>query len=390
MMVSVRLPEEKTMSLLTPAYLGGTSALATDAVVGVPETVRPPVMVPGTEELADGEIRVSILGSGLPWVTKSQAAGSVLMEIGNPERDVLVFDLGAGSLANFSGLQVPITSLKTVFLSHLHGDHVADYVTLMSSYVKMGRLDPVEVWGGDSDEAALGIEAFVEAIDRAMAWDLESMRGYAPITGAKVSAHPVPYDATEVIYERNGVTITSFPVIHALNGAVGFRVDFGGQSVVFSGDTKPTMTLVEAARGCDLLIHEAFVPPETFARLTGMPLEQAKMIVNEGHTPANAAGLVFGMVQPRMAAMWHCNVVDGHIEEVFESLRTTYSGPATLCQDLTVFNVTPGAVEARQVKINPVQGQILGSSETLRVLDVPHDPPTWWADAAIDWQSAIT
>ena len=50
--------------------------------------------------------------SGSPWVTKSQASGSVLIEIGNPQRDVLVFDLGAGSLANFSGLKVPVTSLK--------------------------------------------------------------------------------------------------------------------------------------------------------------------------------------------------------------------------------------------------------------------------------------
>ncbi len=377
------------MSGFVPAYMGGTTALATDSIIGTPEIARNDVLLPGTEELSAGEIRVSILGSGLPWVTKSQAAGSVLIEVGNPEKDVLVMDLGAGSLANFSGLMVPITSLKTVFLSHLHGDHVADYVTLMSSYVKMGRLDPVEVWGGDSDDPTLGIEAFVEAIDRALAWDLESMRGFAPTTGAKATAHPVPYDTTEVIYERNGVTVTSFPVIHALNGAVGFRVDFGGQSVVFSGDTKPTMSLVEAAQGCDLLIHESFVPAETFARLMGMPLEQAKMIVNEGHTPANAAGLVFEMVQPRMAAMWHCNVVDGYIEEVFDSLRTTYSGPATLCQDLTVFNVTPGAVEARQVKINPVQGQIVGSSVTPRNLDTPPDPPAWWADSAIDWQSKI-
>ncbi len=377
------------MSGFVPAYMGGTTALATDSIIGTPEIARNDVLLPGTEELSAGEIRVSILGSGLPWVTKSQAAGSVLIEVGNPEKDVLVMDLGAGSLANFSGLMVPITSLKTVFLSHLHGDHVADYVTLMSSYVKMGRLDPVEVWGGDSDDPTLGIEAFVEAIDRALAWDLESIRGFAPTTGAKATAHPVPYDTTEVIYERNGVTVTSFPVIHALNGAVGFRVDFGGQSVVFSGDTKPTMSLVEAAQGCDLLIHESFVPAETFARLMGMPLEQAKMIVNEGHTPANAAGLVFEMVQPRMSAMWHCNVVDGYIEEVFDSLRTTYSGPATLCQDLTVFNVTPGAVQVRQAKINPVQGQIVGSSVTPRTLDTPPDPPAWWADSAIDWQSKI-
>ena len=47
--------------------------------------------------------------------------------------------------------------------------------------------------------------------------------------------------------------------------------------------------------------------------------------------------MVFDMVQPRMAAMWHTAVVDRYIEDFFESLRTTYSGPATLCQDLTVF-----------------------------------------------------
>ncbi|MCH8130729.1 MAG: hypothetical protein IIC70_12640, partial [Acidobacteria bacterium] len=152
------------MSEFLPAYLGGTSALTTDALVGASEVERSDVFVPGSEELAEGEIRVSILGSGLPWVTKSQAAGSVLIEVGNPQQDVLVFDLGAGSLANFSGLKVPVTSLKNVFLSHLHADHVADYLTLMGSYVKAGRLDPVEVWGGASDDPARGVATFVELI----------------------------------------------------------------------------------------------------------------------------------------------------------------------------------------------------------------------------------
>jgi len=371
----------------TPTYAGGTLALSTDPVVGDLEISRSDIYRPGTENLAEGEIRVSILGSGLPWVTKAQAAGSVLMEVGNPERDVFVFDLGAGSLANFSGLKVPVTSLKKVFFSHLHADHIADYLTLMGSYVKAGRLDPVEVWGGSSNEPEWGTAAFVETIQKALAWDHASMKGYAPITGAAATATEVPYDRTEVIYERNGVTITSFPVIHVLNGAIGFRVDHAGQSVVFSGDTKPTRTLVEAAEGCDLLIHETFLPPEIFAELMSFPIDQARMVVNEGHTPARAAGIVFDMVRPRMAAMWHCHVIDGYIEPVFEDMGKAYSGAATLCQDLTIFNVTAGAVTARQAHVDPAAAAVIGPSDTERRLETPHPSPMWWKDAAIDWQS---
>jgi len=377
------------MTKLVPAYLGGTAALTTDPVVGSPDVERSDVFLPGSEDLFEGEIRVSILGSGLPWVTKSQAAGSVLIEVGNPERDVLVFDLGAGSLANFSGLKVPVTSLKNVFFSHLHADHVADYLTLMGSYVKAGRLDPVEVWGGASDDPARGTATFVDLIQQALAWDHASMAGYVPTTGRHATAHEVPYDRTETIYERNGVTITSFPVIHVLNGAVGFRIDYGGQSVVFSGDTKPTMTLVDAAQGCDLLIHETFLPAETFAELMSFPIEQARMVVNEGHTPANAAGVVFDMVQPKMSAMWHTHVVDGYIDAVFESVRSTYSGPATLCQDLTVFNVTPRAVTARQATVDLAQQAVIGPSSTARSYEDQLPSPTWWPDAVIDWQSKL-
>jgi len=377
------------MTALVPAYLGGTAALTTDPVVGSPEVERSGPFLPGTEELAAGEIRVSILGSGLPWVTKSQAAGSVLIEVGNPERDVLVFDLGAGSLANFSGLKVPVTSLKNVFFSHLHADHIADYVTLMGSYAKAGRLDPVEVWGGGSDDPTRGTATFVDLIQQALAWDHASMAGYVPTTGTHATAHEVPYDRTATIYERNGVSITSFPVIHVLNGAVGFRIDYGGQSVVFSGDTKPTMTLVEAAKDCDLLIHETFLPAETFAEMMSFPVEQARMVVNEGHTPANAAGLVFDMVQPKMAAMWHTHVVDGYIDDVFTSMRTTYSGPATLCQDLPVFNVPPAAVTARQAQIDWAQQAVVGPSETARSYTDPLPSPTWWPGALIDWESQL-
>ena len=70
-------------------------------------------------------------------------------------------------------------------------------------------------------------------------------------------------------------------------------------------------------------------------------------------------------------------------------MRTTYAGAATLCQDLTVFNVTPDAVVARQAEVGLMQQATIGPSDTERTLEHAHPLPEWWKDAAIDWQSMI-
>jgi ribonuclease Z len=90
-----------------------------------------------------------------------------------------------------------------------------------------------------------------------------------------------------------------------------------------------------------------------------------------------------------MAAMWHCHVIDGYIDQVFDSVRSTYTGAATLCQDLTVFNVTPDAVIARQAHTNPVEQAVLGPSETKLVLDERPSKPDWWSQSEINWQSKL-
>ena len=89
---NVRLP--------VPAFAGGTKAITLTPVVGTPRREYAELFIPGEEKLADGEMRVTVLGSGNPWVTRGQASASILVEVGNAERDLLVFDLGSGSLAN--------------------------------------------------------------------------------------------------------------------------------------------------------------------------------------------------------------------------------------------------------------------------------------------------
>ena len=114
-----------SVSLPVPTFSGGTKAITLTPVVGMPRRKYAERLSPGEEKLEDGELRVTVLGNGNPWVTRGQASASILVEVGNTERDLLVFDLGSGSLANYASLKLPVNKLNKVFLSHLHADHTS-------------------------------------------------------------------------------------------------------------------------------------------------------------------------------------------------------------------------------------------------------------------------
>lgn len=63
-----------------------TEPLTTTPVVGTPRREFADVLTVGAEPVATGEVRVTILGSGDPFVKKGQASASVLIEVGNQER----------------------------------------------------------------------------------------------------------------------------------------------------------------------------------------------------------------------------------------------------------------------------------------------------------------
>jgi ribonuclease Z len=64
--------------------------------------------------------------------------------------------------------------------------------------------------------------------------------------------------APVVVFDEDGLKVTAFPVKHdPVSPAVGYRFDYQGRSVLISGDTAYADSLVAAAKGVDVLIHEA-------------------------------------------------------------------------------------------------------------------------------------
>ena len=61
------------------------------------------------------------------------------------------------------------------------------------------------------------------------------------------------------IYRDARVKVSAIPVSHgSWKYAYAYRFDAGGKVIVISGDTTPNDRLAEAARGCDILVHEVY------------------------------------------------------------------------------------------------------------------------------------
>jgi ribonuclease Z len=376
--------EGKSTALPVPAFAGGTKAITRTPVVGTPRRQYAEMFIPGEEKLEDGELRVTVLGSGNPWVTRGQAAGSILVEVGNPERELLVFDLGSGSLANFASLKLPVNKLNKVFLTHLHADHTSDMITLVGSYAKVGRSDgPVYLWGPSGTEPRLGTRHFAKAIEEALAWDIETGRGPINLDSMKIVVSEFDFSKTQVIYEKNGVKVTAFPIVHALSGAIGYRLDYADLSFVFSGDIRPSWSLVRACKGgVDLLIHECVPPAATLAATSGLSIESATIALESGHTSPKGAGKVFKLVKPRMAGLWHTLLSPKAIPLIFSEIGAVYDGPVVQTQDMTVFNITKEAVIVRQAKVSDQLAPVPGVP-TVIYTPTRQTPPDWWAEELI-------
>jgi ribonuclease Z len=259
----------------------------------------------------------------------------VLVQAGG---QTLLFDCGRGVTQRLAQLGVKLGAVNKLFITHLHSDHVVGIPDLwLTGWLEIPsaqRKGALQVFGPP------GTRKLMEGLERAYEWDVVTR-----ISDQKLSKENVAVSVTEFaegpVYQSAGLTVTAFEVDHGelVKPAFGFRVDYGGRSVVLSGDTRPSENLVRHAAGTDLLIHQvAAARPELLAS----PVFQA---ILAHHTRPEEAGLVFARTRPRLAAFYHFSLLGTAqvpavtVPEVVALARTTYGGPLVAGEDLMVFRV---------------------------------------------------
>jgi ribonuclease Z len=304
---------------------------------------------PRTEKVGPDEMFIVALGTGMPTpITSAQKSTAWYVELGNG--DIFLFDVGSGSMDNLFAMRPEFHRVDKVFASHLHTDHVGDAAALWVGGWLSGRYTPLHIYGPSGATPEMGTAAFVEGLKMAYAWDISGRAGILPDAGGGLVAHEFDYKKDGgVVYEKNGVTITSFPAIHVLDGAVSYRLDWNGLSFVFGGDSAPNKWFIERSRGADFVIHELFYTPKGLEQALGFPPRQAVIVSSYIHTPPQGFGKIMAAVQPRLAVGYH-TIRQAELDQMMlEEIRTVYDGPLVIADDLMAWTVTKDAIVTREV-----------------------------------------
>lgn len=300
---------------------------------------------PNSEMLQPDEMRVIACGTGMPTPRPAQAAACFLVELGNGDK--FLFDIGDGSVERLFGLQIPMAFLDKVFIGHLHGDHFGGIGALYVAGGIAGRFTPLRIWGPSGSRPELGTKAAIDAMEKMYLWDLEGRLGQTDVRGFATEVTEFDYKKVQVVYEVNGVKITAFPAIHAIDGSVSYRLDWNGLSFVFSSDTYPNKWFIEQSRDADLVVHECFIAVPDLITGFGLTPESALQVGTQIHTPPEAFGKVMSTLKPRMAVAYHFWTGIESTPGVLERIRKTYDGPLSLAKDYMVWNVTKDDIRVR-------------------------------------------
>jgi ribonuclease BN (tRNA processing enzyme) len=254
-------------------------------------------------------ITVTILGSGTCVPSLQRSSCSVLMQIGTAH---LLFDSGPGTMRRLLEAEKTIFDLDYIFYSHFHPDHSAELVPLIfaNKYPDQTRRRlPLTIIAGR------GLNEFYSGLRAVYGNWIELARGMLKFIELD--------NQSRSSRSFDNFTVESAPVKHNPE-SIAYRIRSAeGGSVVYSGDTDFSESLIELATGADLLICESALPDS-------LPVK--------GHLTPSMAGKIATRAGVGKLVLTHfypeCDRVD-----IQQECRKTYSGPLMLAEDLMEIKV---------------------------------------------------
>lgn len=185
-------------------------------------------------------MQVTVLGCTGSMGGPAAPASGYLVQL--PDGQALVMDLGSGVLGQLQKYADPAQC--DVLFSHAHPDHVVDFPGLLV----WRRFHP------SAPSTSLNLLAGPEDIEERL----------AKMCCATGNASDGDFSDTFAFrrvecgepFEVCGVKVTAYPMVHPVP-AVGYRLEYDGAVIAYTGDTGWTDSLVELAHNADVLLCEA-------------------------------------------------------------------------------------------------------------------------------------
>lgn len=346
------------LALLGLAIVAGVAVKSSQATIGqalFERAVTARVGGDATAALPDG-LHVGLCGTGSPLPNADRAGACTVIIAG---KRIFVVDAGEGGARNIQLMGIPPGQIERLFLTHFHSDHIDGLGPMMLlRWTGASAKTPLPVHGPS------GVETVIGGFNAAYTAD----NGYrvahhgadiVPPSGGGAKAVPFVIEGdSAIVFDEGGIKVTAFKVDHdPVSPAVGYRFDYKGRSVVISGDTAKSASLVAVSKGADLLVHEALQPKMVAAMTQALDAKGIKNTAKitrdildyhaspeEAADAAKAAGvkqLVLSHIVPPIPSAFFYPAFLGDAPKRF-------SGPIVVGEDGMLFSLPAGSKAIEQ------------------------------------------
>jgi ribonuclease BN (tRNA processing enzyme) len=243
--------------------------------------------------------RLILLGTGGgPRPRKaSSAPAQVVVANGTP----YVIDCGDGVARQLVFAGVPLDTLRHIFITHHHSDHNADYGNLIWLAWAAGLRTRVDAWG--PPPLARMTRLFFEM----NAYDIDTRIANEGRVALVPLVHVHERSEAGLVMQDENVKVTAALVDHPpVVPAFAYRFDAADRSIVFSGDTARSDSVVRLAQDADVLVHSALYVPAVGRMVARVPnAAHLKESIIAHQTSAEDAGRVAQAARVKTLVLTH-------------------------------------------------------------------------------------